>query len=307
MFNHEELKVYCRGQFLPFKDATLSIGNTGFLYGLGIFTGMRAHFNELHNKLYLFRPEAHYERMRFGCKVFRFNGFLEKYTYHAFLEVLRELFRQNQIREDVYIRVSQFSDENRITPKFVYKDSLSAFLYPLGDYVPSSGMRCMVSSWGRVEENAMPARLKCHGAYCNTAFAKSEALSNGYDEALFMNSRGHVIEGSAENIFMVADGYLITPPKSDNILEGITRDTVMRLAKEEGIPVVERSIGRTELYRAEEVFLTGTGAKVSPVVEIDKYKVGEGDIGPISKHLQSLYLRVVRGEVEKYRDWLVEV
>ena len=307
MFNHEELKAYNRGQFVPFKEATITIGNTGFLYGLGIFSGMRAHFNEHQNKLLLFRPQAHHARLSFGCRIFRFQHFLEHYTYDTFLGMLRELFRLNGIREDVYIRVSAYSDENRITPKFVYKDALSAFLYPLGDYVPSSGMKCMVSSWTRVEDSALPARLKCHGSYVNTAFAKSEALNNGYDEALFLNSRGYVVEGSAENIFLVSDGHLITPPKSDNILEGITRDTILRFAKDEGIPVIERSIARSELYRVDEVFLTGTGAKVSPVTEIDKYKVGDGSVGPISKHLQSLYQRTVRGEVEKYRDWLVEV
>lgn len=307
MFNHEELIVYNRGEFLHFKDAHLSIANTGFLYGLGVFSGIRAHFNETQNKLFVFRPQAHFERLRFGCKVFGFKNFLNSMSYENFTSMLSGLITKNNIREDVYIRVSAYSDENRITPKFVYKDSLSAFLYPLGDYVPSSGMRCMVSSWTRVEDNALPARLKSHGSYVNTAFAKSEALGNGYDEALFLNSRGFVVEGSAENLFIVSDGMLITPPKSDNILEGITRDTVLQFAKDEGIPFSERSIARSELYRADEVFLTGTGAKVSPVTEIDKYPVGDGKVGPISSRLQKLYQSVVRGEVKKYANWLHEV
>jgi branched-chain amino acid aminotransferase len=282
MFDHEQKKVYFRGKIVDFKDATISVANSGFLYGLGVFSGIRAHYNSQTEKLYIFRPDAHFARLQFGCRLFRYAEFLKNYDYPRFLAVLKELIRANNIREDVYIRVSNFSDENRVTPKFVYKDSLAAFLYPLGDYVPTSGMRCMVSSWTRVEDNSIPSRAKTHGGYVNTAFAKTEALLGGFDEAIFLNSRGHVVEGSAENIFLVFNGRIVTPPKSDNILEGITRDTVLTLAADLGIPCEERTIARSELYRADEVFLTGTGAKVSPVTEIDRYPVGDGKVGPIS-------------------------
>lgn len=307
MFDHETLQVYFRGEFVPFEKAVISVANSGFLYGLGVFTGIRAHFNAECGRLFIFRPDLHFERFHFGCRLFRYSGFTDQYDYPRFLTVLRELIQRNNIREDVYIRVSNFTDENRITPKFVgYRDSLSAFLYPLGDYVPVNGMRCCVSSWQRVQDNALPARAKTHGGYVNTAFAKTEALLAGFDEALFLDSAGHVVEGSAENLFVVEKGTIVTPPKSDNILEGITRATVLEIADDLGIPVVERSISRSELYRADEVFLTGTGAKVSPVTEIDRYQIGNGGVGPISKRIQEFYFQVVRGELPEYSNWLVD-
>ncbi len=307
MFNHEELTVFFRDKFVPFNEATISISNSGFLYGLGVFSGIRAHYNAQTDKLYIFRPNAHFDRLSYGCKLFRYSGFLERYDYPAFLSILKELIRRNRIKEDVYIRASNFTDENKVTPKFVsYKDSFSAFLYPLGDYVPTGGMRCMVSSWVRIEDNAIPSRPKTHGGYVNTAFAKTEALLNGFDEAIFLNSSGHVVEGSAENIFVVMKGKICTPPVSDNILEGITRDSVICMARDLGYEVVERPIARTELYRAEEVFLTGTGAKVSPVVEIDRYPIADGTVGPISQRLQQLYFELVKGNVPQYRSWLAD-
>ncbi|MCB0323228.1 MAG: branched-chain amino acid transaminase [Bdellovibrionales bacterium] len=308
MFNHEELKVFFQGKIVDFKDATISVANTGFLYGLAVFTGMRAHYNEQQQKLFLFRPEDHYRRFRFACKLMRYEQFLKNYDYDRFLGVLLELLSVNNIEQDVYVRVTNYSDENRVTPKFVeYKDALTMFLYPLGDYVPTGGMRCKVSSYTRSEDNAIPARAKINGIYVNTAFAKTEALLNGYDEAIFLDKNGHVVEGSAENIFLVIDGKLVTPAVSDNILEGITRRTVIDIAQDEGIEVVERTVDRTELYKADEVFLTGTGAKVSPVVEIDKYAVGNGTVGPIAAKIQETYMAAVRGELERYKHWLVDV
>ncbi len=307
MFDHEKLKVFFRDEIKDFNDANISIANSGLLYGLGVFTGMRAHYNEKEKKVFIFRPDAHFKRFSFSCKLLRYDTFLKKYDYAKFLKIIKDLIQVNNIREDVYIRISNFSDENKITPKLVgYKDVLSAFLYPLENYVPSEGMKCITSSWVRVAENALPARAKIHGAYVNSAFAKAEALINGYDEALFLDSKGHIIEGSAENIFIVRENKLVTPPLSDNILEGITRNTVMQIASDNNIEVVERNIGRSELYAADEVFLTGTGAKVSPVVEIDKYKIGNGQVGLISAKIQGIYHQVVRGEIPQYRAWVVD-
>jgi len=306
MFDHQKLKVFFRGEIVDFPQATISICNTGFMYGLGVFSGIRAHFNASQNKLYLFRPEDHYKRFRDACKLCFYDNFLKNYDYKKFLSVLVELVRANNMREDVYIRISNFTDENRVTPKFVgYQDSLCAFLYPLGDYVPTSGMRCKVSSWTRIEDNAIPARAKFHGAYVNTAFAKTEALRGGYDEAIVLDRNGHVVEGSAENIFLVIAGNLITPPVNDNILEGITRQSVIDIARDEGINVIERSIDRTELYKADEIFLTGTGAKVSAVTEVDDRAVADGQLGPICKKVQDIYFAAVKGEVDRYKKWVV--
>lgn len=308
MFDHQSLKVFFRGSFVDFADANISVANTGFLYGLGVFTGIRAHYNAKKDKLYVFRPEAHFRRLQFSCKLLRYTNFSETYDEAKFVALITELLRINNIREDAYIRVTNFTDENKVTPKFVgYKDSLCAFLYPLGDYVPTTGMRCKVSSWSRVEDNSLPARAKINGAYVNTAFAKTEALLGGYDEAIVLDGQGHVVEGSAENIFFVYGNKIVTPPVHDNILEGITRLSVIQLARDLGYEVIERSLDRSELYKADEIFLTGTGAKISPVVEVDNYVVGSGTVGQVSQLIQDTYQRVVRGEDEKYLGWLCDV
>lgn len=306
MFDHEKLKVFFRGEIVPFDKAVISVANTGFLYGLGIFTGMRAHLRG--DDLFLFRPKCHFKRLQQSCKLFRYENFLKDYDYEKFLGILKELFSVNNIKEDTYIRVTNFSDENKISPKFIgYRDTLAIYLYPLGDYVPTTGMRCKVSSWRRVDDNAMPARAKINGSYVNTAFAKTEALLDGYDEAIFLDQNNHVVEGSAENIFIVINEQLITPPPSSPILEGITRSTVIELAISEGLKVIEREIDRSELYKADEVLLTGTGARVSPVIEIDKIKVGDGSIGPVGRLMQERYSQVTRGELSQFKDWVVRI
>ncbi len=308
MFNFEDFKVFFCGKFVDFKDANISIANTTFLYGLGVFTGMRAHFNEENDKLYIFRPLMHYKRFKNSCKLCKFDSFSENYDYKKFLDLLKQLMKLNNIKQDVYIRVSQVITENQIGPKFgAYKNDLVLFLYPLGDYVPTQGMRCKVSSWKRLEDNAITPRAKVNGAYVNTAFAKSEALALGYDEAIVLDHQGHVVEGSAENIFMVRDKKLITPPVFSNILEGVTRNSIIKIASDLGIEVIEREIDRTELYIADEIFLTGTGAKVSPVIKVDDYKVGKGKVGEISDKLQKMYFDIVKGKIEKYEDWVEEV
>ncbi len=307
MFDHEKLKVYFRDKIVDFEDGKISIACTGFLYGLAVFTGMRAHYNEKQDKLFVFRPQDHYKRFVHQCQLFRYKGFLENYDYSRFLSIIVELLKVNKMKEDTYIRASNFTDENKVTPKFVgYKDSFCVFLYPIGNYVPTDGMRCKVSSWTRVDDNCIPARGKVNGLYVNTGFAKTEALIGGYDEAIFLDRYGHVVEGSAENIFIVLDGKIVTPPKSDNILEGITRASAMEIATDLGYEIIERSIDRSELYKADEIFLTGTGAQVSPVIEIDNYAVGGGKVGPISEQLQKTYFAAVRGEHPKYVKWLVD-
>ncbi len=308
MFDHTKMKVYFRDKFVDFKDANISVGNTGFLYGLGIFSGMRAHYNKEEGQLYLFDPKDHYKRLLSAAKMCSFNDFMANYSYEKFEGLLKDLLKNNDIKEDAYIRFTIFVDEEKIGPKFgEYKDSVIAFLYPLGDYVPTGGMKCKVSSWTRVSDNALSPRAKFHGAYVNTALAKTEALAAGFDEVIVLDREGHVIEGSAENIFIIRDGVLITPPVSDDILEGITRRTVLQIAKDEGIEVCERSIDRTELYFADEIFLSGTGAKVSPVTQVDHVKIGDGSIGPIGSKIQDIYFKLVKGEIKKYKHLLLPV
>ena len=205
----------------------------------------------------------------------RYDNFIKDYSYEKFVSIIKELLLINKMKQDTYIRITNFSVENKVTPKFVdYGDSLCMFLYPIGDYVPTTGMKCKVSSWQRISDNSIPARGKINGGYVNTAFAKTEALLDGYDEAIFLDSKSNVVEGSAENIFVVYDKTIVTPSRDEPILDGITRASVIDIARRKGYEVLERKISRSELYRADEVFLTGTGAQVSPVIEIDKYKIG---------------------------------
>jgi branched-chain amino acid aminotransferase len=178
----------------------------------------------------------------------------------------------------------------------------------MGNYVELTGLRCSVSSWRRTADNAIPARAKCTGSYVNTALAVDAAHRAGYDDAIFLTQGGFVSEASAANIFLVRKGGLVTPPVTADILEGITRDAVMELAEKElGMPVDKRDVGRTELYVAEEVFLTGTGFQIAPVVEIDDRPIGTGEMGPVAARLQELYFEAARGENPAYADWTVAV
>lgn len=308
MFDFRQAKIYFRDQFVNYSEATINPANVTFLYGLGAFTGIRAHYNVEQEQLYLFRPTDHFIRFRHACQLCMFNHFLKDYSVERFTQVLVDLLKVNNIHQDAYLRVTEFVDEESIGVQWnQYKDNLAIFAYPLGDYIPTTGMKCKISSWRRVDDNAIPARAKINGAYVNTAFAKTEALLAGFDEAIVMDHNGHVVEGSAENLFIVRNGILITPPVSDNILEGVTRHTILQLAKDHNIPIQERSIDRTELVFADEVLLTGTGARVSPVTQVDQYVVGDGKIGPISAQLQQLYSDVVYGKIPQYQSWVTPV
>jgi branched-chain amino acid aminotransferase len=223
------------------------------------------------------------------------------YTVSELTEIAIELVRRNGLRENVYFRPFAYKADEIIGVKLHgLDDHFMMVCVPMGDYISTTGLRCGVSSWRRVDDNMIPARAKISGAYVNSAFAKTEALQNGFDEAIMLTSEGHVSEGSAENLFMVVNGELVTPPPSENILLGVTRDTLIQLAHSELERIV---IDRTELYVADEIFLTGTGAQVAPVIEVDHRPIGSGAIGPISLELQRLYGDVVRGRYSKYKAW----
>jgi branched-chain amino acid aminotransferase len=221
-----------------------------------------------------------------------------------------EMLRRNRYRQDNYIRPTLYKSSQIIGVRLHNLDeAIAIFAVPFGEYIATDrGISAQVVSWRRNSDQALPARSKIVGAYVNSAFSKSEAVLNGYDEAIVLAQDGHVSEGSAENLFMVRKGRLITPDISDDILEGITRDGLMELARNElGIETVERSVDRSELYAASELFLCGTGAQISPVVEVDHRMVGDGNVGPITSRLAKLYFDVVRGRVPKYHHWLTPI
>ncbi|MFC1930574.1 branched-chain amino acid transaminase, partial [Chloroflexota bacterium] len=221
-----------------------------------------------------------------------------------------ELMEKNGYREDMYIRPLAYKSSEQVGVRLHnLEDSFCVFVVPFGNYLDvTKGIRCCTSTWRRIDDTVIPARAKITGLYVNSALAKTEAFENGYEEAILLTHDGHVSEGSGENIFIVSGNKLITPPVYDNILKGITRDTVITLARDElGIETVERSIDRSELYIIDECFMTGTAAHVTPVTEIDHHKVGNGEVGVISSKLQELYFGIVRGKNKKYGNWCTPV
>ena len=299
--------VYYDGRVMRYRDAHVGLMTHALHYGTGCFEGIRAYWNAEQGRLYALRLREHYRRLRDSARILRIEL---PHPTDELCELTVDLLRRNGFREDVYVRPIAYKAEETIGVRLHgLRDGFAVYLAPMGPYVDTeSGLRCMVSSWRRVDDNAAPARAKVTGIYINSALAKSEAMENGFDEAIVLTHDGHVSEGSAENLFIVRDGSLITPSPSDNILEGITRGAIIHLASEEmGLPIVERSIDRTELYVADEVFLCGTGAQVAPVTEIDRRRVGDGEPGPVTLRLQSLYFDACKGRLPKYADWLTQV
>lgn len=297
--------AFFRGEIRPIEDAKISIMTSSFNYGTAVFEGIRAFWNAEEQELFVFRMREHYVRLLRSASVLLIDI---PYDADDLCRITVELLRREAFREDVYIRPIAYKASEEIGVRLhKLASDLAIFATPFKAYLPAGGIRAMVSSWRRVEDNAIPARAKITGAYVNSALAKTEAYLAGFDEAIVLNEDGQVAEGSAENIFLVRDGVLITPPVTANILEGITRDTVITLARDLGIPVVERPVDRTELYLAEEVFLTGTAAGLAPVVEIDHRKIGAGRPGPVFTRLHELYERLVRGKEPKFRAWCTPV
>lgn len=290
-------------QFIPLAEAKVGIMTHALHYGTGCFDGIRGNWNEEEQQLYLFRIKEHYERLHKSCRILKINL---PYTVEELCELTVKLAEMNGYQEDVYVRPMAYKSSQAVGVRLHdLEDDFFIFVTPFGPYLDiEKGIRCCVSTWRRIDDNMIPARAKVTGLYVNSALAKTEAWEYGFDEAILLTHDGHVSEGSGENVFLVMGGKLVTPPVSDNILVGITRDTVIKLAKEEmGLETVERPIDRSELYIAEECFLTGTAAHVTPVTEIDYRKVGDGMIGEVSKRLQELYFGVVRGKNSKYSSW----
>ncbi|MCL4458852.1 MAG: branched-chain amino acid transaminase [Chloroflexi bacterium] len=294
--------VYFEGRFVPLSEAKVGIMTHALHYGTGCFEGIRAYWNADEEQLYLFRMREHYERMVRSTKVLKIKLPL---SVEELCDITVELVRRNGYREDVYIRPLAYKSTQEVGVRLHgLDDGFAIYTTPFGPYLEPEGIRCRTSSWRRVSDAAIPARAKITGLYVNSALAKSEAVEEGYDEAIMLTENGHVSEGSAENLFIVSNGRLITPPLSDDILEGITRDTIIELSREEyGIVTIERSIDRSELYTANECFLCGTGAEISPVREIDRRPIGSGRVGSLTRKLQSLYSDIVHGRHPKYRHW----
>lgn len=299
--------AFFEGKIVPLSEAKINIATHGFLYGTAVFSGMRAYWNEEKKGLYLFRPYDHFRRL---LESGRMMAMEIPYDEEGLIQLTIDLLKSDNYQQDVYLRPTIYKADMGIGVRLHnLRDELSIFTAPFEQYVKNdTNAHVTISSWRRVDDNSIPARGKVAGAYVNSALAKTDANRAGFDEALVLNADGHISEGSAMNIFMVRNGVLYTPPITDNILEGITRRSVMEVAsKDLGIEIVERSIDRTEILIADEVFLTGTAAQIVAVTKIDYRPIGNGSMGPITTKLRAYYEDVVRAKTSKYASWNVEV
>ena len=301
-----ELQAFFRGDYVPLKDANVNIMTHALHYGTGVFEGIRGNWNEEKGVVNIFRLREHYERLLRGCRLLMLDI---PYTADQLCEITVELVERNAHQQDIYIRPLAYKSAELVA-NLKLQDLASDFTLitvPFGNYLGSDTLRCCTSSWRRVDDPMIPARLKISGIYVNSILAKTEATLSGFDEAIILNHDGHVCEGSGENIFVIADGKMITPSLEDNVLPGITRDTVIQLAHGElGLDLIERSIDRSELYLADEVLLSGTAAHLTPVVELDSRPIGDGKPGPISTKLQEMYFEIVVGRNPKYMHWCTQ-
>jgi len=298
--------AYFQKKFIPLEEAKIGIMTNAFHYGTAIFEGIRGNWNSKQKQTYIFRLKEHYERLENGCRVLKIT------LPHSIDELCRltvELVAKCGFQEDAYIRPVAYKSSQALGVRLHnLDDDFFMFVIPWGPYLDVDKAKCGVSSWHRPEDNVIPPQIKAAGIYINNALAKTEAVSNGFDEAIMLAPDGHVSEGSGENIFLVKDGKLVTPAAYNSILMGITRNTVIELAEKElGIETAQRPIDRGELYTADECFLTGTAAHVTPVAEIDHRKIGNGEIGEITARLQELYARVIRGDHPDYMHWCTPV
>jgi len=302
----ENMYVFYDGKIVPENEVHISVRCKGFNYGLGCFEGIRAYWNETDKQLYVFRMREHYERLLQSCKTLYINI---PYTVDELCQATIDLLKKNNFRTTTYIRPLAFKGSNQVFPTLLDDDNrIVIYCQPLGSMAGKEELRAAFTSWERIGDNMLPPRTKPTAAYLNSGLASLEVLRRGYDEALFLTRNGHVCEGPGENVFMVRKGKLITPPPSDNILEGITRDTVMVLAQQElGIEVIERSITRTELYAADEVFFSGTAMEVVAVVEVDDRTIGTGHQGPVCRKLKELFHQVTTAKLKKYADFCTPV
>jgi branched-chain amino acid aminotransferase len=302
----DSLICYFEGDFVAMRDAKVSIMTHAFMYGTATFEGIRAYWNPEQGKLYGLKLREHVERLRQSCRILLMTNVP---STDELTGLIVETIRRNKFREDVYVRPSFYKSTKAIGVRLHHLDNeLYIITVPFGNYIDTdAGVRVMSSSWRRNADEALPARGKIVGGYVNMAFQKSEAELNGFDEAIVLTADGHVNEASAANLYMVRDGVAITPPVTDDILEGVTRKAMIELLKNEGVPVEVRSIDRSELYIADEMFLCGTGVQISPVVEIDHRPIGSGAIGPIGRLVRDRYFDAVRGRLPAYRHWLTEI
>jgi branched-chain amino acid aminotransferase len=298
--------AYFEGKIVPFAEARVSVATHAFLYGTAVFEGIRGFLNEGRGEVFVFRLAEHMERLARNARLLKMTLPL---SVEKSAQLVLELLRQNELRADLYIRPVLYKSDRRFGVKLFAQQDLTIIVAAMGEYMEKpEGIDLCVSSWRRLEDNALPGRGKINGAYVNSCLAGDEARSNGFDEAILLNEDGHVSEASGMNLFLVRSGRLITTPVTENILEGITRDSVLTLARKElAIECEIRPVDRTELYVADELFICGTAAKLVSARSVDRRPVGDGATGPITRRLGDLYSAAVRAELKGYGHWVTPV
>lgn len=295
--------VWFENRFVRLADANVNILTHALNYGTGVFEGIRGYYDDEQNELFLLRPHDHYERWKRNCGLIRIE--VPK-SAQELTEITAELCRRNDFRTGIYVRPLAYKASPRIRVWPDDNDACAIIAVPLGPVADTSkGLKAGVSSWRRVDDNMIPGRGKICGAYVNSTLAVEDAKRSGHDEAILLTQEGHVAEGATCNVFIVRNGKLITPPVTDNILEGITRDSVMEIGRDLGFEVVERSVDRSELYVADEVFFVGTAIEIAPIVSVDHRPVRSGQVGEITERIRTTYNQAARGRVERYRKWVV--
>lgn len=302
----DNLTVYFRGQYVPLRDANVGILTHALHYGTGVFEGIRAHWNPQHEELYVLRMREHYERWKTNCSILHIRL---TPSIDELCDITLHLLRKNNLRTNVYIRPLAFLSAQRVGVHCDSESDLAIVALPFGEYLHADrGIHAGISTWRRVEDNAIPARAKICGAYVNSYLASGEARQSGFDEAILLNENGHVAEGATCNLFMVRKGQLVTPPVSDNVLEGITRASIIEMARRElSLATLERSIDRSELFVCDELFFTGTAVGVAPVVRMNHHPLGSVSIGPVTKAIRQLYSDAALGNLTAYKHWLTPV
>ena len=296
--------AFFRGSVVPLSEARVSVTTHALHYGTAVFEGIRGNWNAEHDTLYVFRMREHYERLLQGCNIMMMNI---PYDVDELCAITVDLLRRCGYKEDLYIRPLAYKSAELVANLKLHEldSDFTLMVVPFGSYIDVEGaIRCCTSSWRRIDDTIIPPRVKISGHYVNSILAKTEATLAGFDEAIMLTQDGNVSEGSGENLFLVSNGVIHTPPVADNNLTGITRDSAVRIATDElGLEIVERQIRRSELYLADEIFLTGTAAHVTPVGELDMRAIGSGGIGPVTRRISDMYMSIISGNNPKYIDW----
>ncbi|HSX17786.1 MAG TPA: aminotransferase class IV [Candidatus Saccharimonadales bacterium] len=298
------LKVYFGGRLIDKNSANLSIASSAVLYGLSVYTVFPVFVTE-NGRLAAFRLKEHFNRLQESAKIIGIDGFNGEWDFEKFTDAAAKLIKENEIKEDVFVRASVHVDEQLPgTRSRGLSTALSMFAYEALPILPQNGARLKTSVWRRVPDFSIPSRAKVNGAYVNSVLAKQDAIDSGYDDCIFLDTNGHVCELSAANIFIVKGGRLITPDTASDLLEGINRRTVVTLASEAGLETEERVVDLTELYIADEVFACGTSAFIAPIIEVDARKVADGKPGLVTTKIKKLHEDALRGSNKEHANWL---